>query len=205
MFDAVDSPRYTKLMSAQPQTKLTDEEYLAIEEKAEFKSEFYRGEMFAMSGGSPPHALIGGSIIALLWLAARAKGCKVYNSELKVRVARNGLYAYPDASVVCGEPQYAEGTTQVITNPAAVIEVLLPSTEAYDRGFKSAEYRKIPSLREYAFISQTEPRVEIYGRKANGEWGEFSEYVGLEAACRFHSLECTVQLSDLYSGVTFPS
>jgi Uma2 family endonuclease len=192
-------------MSAQPQTKLTDEEYLAIEEKAEFKSEFYRGEMFAMSGGSPSHALIGGSIVALLWPGARAKGCRVYNSELKVRVAHGGLYAYPDASIVCGEPQFAEGPPHVITNPMVVIEVLAPSTEAYDRGFKSSEYRKIPSLQEYAFISQTEPRVEIYARKTTGEWGEFSEYVGLEAVSTFHSLECAVQLSDLYSGITFPS
>ena len=190
-------------MSAQPQTKLTEEEYLAIEERAEFKSEFYRGEMFALSGGSLPHAEIGGTIIALLWPGVRAKGCKIYNSELKVRTQRGGLYAYPDATVVCGELQYAEGTTHVITNPTVVIEVLSPSTEAYDRGFKSSEYRKISSLKEYAFISQTEPRVEIYGRKSNGEWGEFSEYFGLDAAAKFHSLDCTISLADLYSGVSF--
>jgi Uma2 family endonuclease len=192
-------------MSAQPQTKLTDEEYLAIEEKAEFKSEFYRGEMFAMSGGSPLHALLGNAIGAELRTALKGQNCRAYNSELKIRVAKGGLYAYPDASVVCGAIQYAEGTSDVITNPTVVIEVLSPSTEAYDRGFKSSEYRKIASLREYAFISQTEPRVEIYGRKSNGEWGEFSEYVGLDAVCLFHSIDCTVALSDLFDGITFPS
>jgi Uma2 family endonuclease len=190
-------------MSAQPQTKLTDEEYLAIEEKAEFKSEFYRGEMFAMAGGSDLHALLGNAIGGELRSALKGRTCRAYNSELKVRVAHGGLYAYPDVSVVCGEVQFAEGTNKVITNPSVVVEVLSPSTEAYDRGSKSSEYRKIPSLREYAFISQVEPRVEIYGRKANGEWGEFSEYVGLGATCRFHSLDCAISLADLYDGVSF--
>jgi Uma2 family endonuclease len=192
-------------MSGQPQTKLTDEEYLAIEETAEFKSEFYKGEMFAMAGGSDLHALLGNAIGSELRVALRGKDLRAYNSELKIRVARGGLYAYPDVSVVCGQVQYAEGTNKVITNPTVVVEVLSPSTEAYDRGAKSSEYRKIPSLKEYAFISQTEPRVEIYGRKSSGEWGEFSEYVGLDATCRFHSLDCSVSLADLYADVDFTS
>ena len=159
--------------------------------------------MFAMSGGSPTHALLANAIGSELRIGLKGKSCGVYGSDLKIRVSRGGLYAYPDVTLVCGELQFAEGTTHVITNPAIVVEVLSPSTEAYDRGFKSAEYRKIASLREYAFISPTEPRVEIYGRKPSGELGEFSEYVGLDAVCRFHSLDCTVSLADLYTGVTF--
>jgi Uma2 family endonuclease len=192
-------------MPVQPQTRLTDEEYLAIERAAEYKSEFYQGEMFAMAGGSSNHSELSGSIIATLWPAARAKRCHIYTSDLRVRVARGGLYAYPDATVVCGEPQYAEGTTDVVTNPTILIEVLSPSTEAYDRGFKSSEYRKLPSLKEYAFVSQAKPSVEIYGRNAQGDWGVFAEYVGLDASCRFFSLDCTIRLSDLYADFVFPS
>lgn len=192
-------------MSAQAQTKLTDEEYLAIDRAAEFKSEFYGGEMFAMAGGSAVHSLLGIAIGAELRAVLKGSGCRTYNSELRVRVARGGLYAYPDTTVVCGELQYAEGTTDVITNPTVVIEVLSKSTEAYDRGFKSSEYRRIPSLKEYAFLSQTEPRVEIYGRNVDGEWGVFSEYVGLDATCRFASLDCRIRLADIYADVVFPS
>jgi Uma2 family endonuclease len=192
-------------MSARPQTKLTDEEYLAIEEKSEFKSEFYRGEMFAMPGGSPLHSRLSSTIGSEIYATLKGGPCGIYDSNLKVRVERGDLSAYPDLTVVCGEPKYVEGTTQVITNPSVVIEVLSPSTETYDRGSKSSEYRKIASLHEYAFISQTELRVEIYGRKENGEWGEFSVYEGTQAVCKFHSLNCSVRLSDPYAGIVFPS
>ena len=191
-------------MSAQPQTKLSDEEYLVIERAADFKSEFYNGEMFAMSGGSPGHALLGGAICAEFRTALKGSGCRSYNSDLRVRVARGGLYAYPDATVICGDLEYADGTTDVVTNPTVVVEVLSPSTEAYDRGFKSSEYRKIASLKEYAFLSQSEPRVEVYSRNDNGEWGVFSESVGLDAVCHFRSLDCAIRLADIYADFSFP-
>jgi Uma2 family endonuclease len=189
-------------MSAQPQPRLTPEQYLDAERAAEFRHEYYNGQIYAMSGGSYQHAQVIGNITGELHTSLKTRPCSVVPNDLRLRVSPDGLYTYPDVLVVCGEPKFADGRGDTVLNPALIVEVLSPSTEAYDRGFKSAQYRTIESLEEYALVSQAEPRVEVFRRQPGGHW-LLSEAVGLEAVCHFESLDCAVALAEIYAKVTF--
>src|SRR5439155_26498773 len=118
-------------MSAVPKTRLTPEQYLAIERKAEFKSEFYRGEMFAMAGGSEPPNAIKDNLIGELYARLKGSGCRSYSSDQRVKVSRTGLYTYPDIVIVCGKPELEDAKGDTLLNPQVVIEVLSDSTEKY--------------------------------------------------------------------------
>jgi Uma2 family endonuclease len=189
-------------MSALAHPRLSVEEYLKLDRSAEFKSEFYDGCMYAMSGGSPAHALIIPNVAAELRNALKQRSCTVYVTELRVRVTRNA-YTYPDIAVVCGTPRFADDQKDTLINPTLLVEVLSPSTEAHDRGMKFAYYRKLESLQEYALVSQSEPRVEIFRRQSSGDW-LLSESVGTDAFVRFESLDCRIALSEIYHQVEFP-
>ena len=139
---------------ALPLPRLTPRQYLQIERDAEHKSEYYRGETLAMAGGSPEHSEIAANLIGILRSRLSGKGCKVYTSDLKVRTEPDGLYAYPDVTVICGKPIRLEDDPHVIENPKVLFEVLSPSTEANDRGFKFQQYKHIESLSEYVLVSQ---------------------------------------------------
>jgi len=188
-------------MAAHPQPRLTPEQYLEIERSAEIRSEFYDGRMYAMSGGTWPHHKI---IIDLAFALQAAFGnrCSVVANGMRVRVAPDGLYTYPDVGVVCGPRKMADDRKDTLVNPTFVAEVLSPSTEAYDRGFKAAQYRKIDSLREYALVSQHEPRIETYVRGTSGDW-TFREFAGMNAICRFESMDCQVPMSGIFGNVDF--
>lgn len=190
-------------MSASPHPRLTEEEYLRIERAAEFKSEFYDGRMYAMSGGSSAHALIIPNLAAELRSALKQKACTVYVTELRLHVVPRGSYTYPDVTVVCGPPAFADNQKDTLLNPTLIVEVLSPSTEAHDRGLKFAQYRQIESLQEYGLISQSEPRVEIFRRQSSGEW-LLTEVTGLEAKTRFNCVDCEIPLLEIYHQVTFP-
>ena len=189
-------------MCAQAQPHLTPEQYLAAERSAEFRHEFYNGQTYAMSGGSFRHAQIIGNLTAELHTGLKKRPCSVVSSELRLRVSPDGLYTYPDVMVICGDPRFADDQRDTLLNPALIVEVLSPSTEAYDRGFKSAQYRTVESLEEYALVSQSEPRVEVFRRQAGAQW-LFSEAIGLESVCHFESLDCAVPLSEIYAKVAF--
>ena len=136
-------------MATQPKTHLTPEQYLEIERKAEFKSEYYQGEMFAMSGASYPHIGIVANAVASLHQQLRRGPCRPLSNDMRVRVTATGLYTYPDVVVVCGEPRFLDDTFDTLLNPTVIIEVLSESTEAYDRGQKFEQYRSLESLAEY--------------------------------------------------------
>ncbi|HLX42939.1 MAG TPA: Uma2 family endonuclease [Bryobacteraceae bacterium] len=189
-------------MSAQAQPRVTPEQYLEIERAAEFRNEFYNGRIYAMSGGSWTHAVVIGNFVRSLGNALDKRPCFVTSSDMRMCVSPDGLYTYPDIMVICGEPKFLDGRTDTVVNPALVVEVLSPSTEAYDRGFKAAQYRTVGSLKEYALVSQAEARVEVFRRKSAHEW-LMSEFVGVEAICRFDSVECEAPLADIYDKVTF--
>ena len=189
-------------MSAHPQPRLTPEEYLELDRASPFRNEYYNGHMYAMSGGSVPHAIIIGNLTRETGNALRGRPCFVAPSDLRVRVSPDGLYTYPDVVVVCGELKVLDGRNDTVLNPILIIEVLSPSTEAYDRGFKSAQYRTLETLQEYALVSQSEPRIEIFRRQSSGDW-LLSEAVGLEAVCHFDSVDSNVNLSEIYANVTF--
>jgi Uma2 family endonuclease len=189
-------------MSATPQTTITPEQYLELDRAAEFRSEYFDGCMYAMSGGTHVHALLIASLTAMLYGGLRKQKCSITASDMRLRVWPVGLYTYPDVMVLCGQAQYAQGGTDTLINPTLIIEVLSPSTEAYDRGFKFHQYQLIESLQEYALVSQKEPRVEIFRRQSGGDW-LLSDAKGLDAKCRFTSVTCEIELSAIYENITF--
>jgi Uma2 family endonuclease len=147
---------------------MTASEYLAWEREQVERHEFFRGEVFAMSGGSFRHSALAMAIGGELRAATRGSGCHVHSSDRRVVVTPGEHYVYPDVTLVCGPHEVAEGTSDVLVNPCVIIEVLSRSTEAYDRGDKWVAYQRIPSLCEYVLVSQTVPRIEIYRREGEG-------------------------------------
>ena len=189
-------------MSAAPKAYVTPEQYLAMERQAEFKSEYFAGEIYAMAGGSKEHNRISGDVFGLLWTQLRDRPCAVYNSDMKIRVAGDH-YAYPDVVVVCGEEEYEDEETDVLLNPTLIVEVLSPTTEAWDRGGKSEQYRQRESLREYVLVAQDRPHVERFARQVSGQW-LLTEGNGLEAVLSLPSIGCGLALAEVYRKVTFP-
>ena len=198
-------------MSASPKKKLTEIEYLAIENSAEFKSEFYDGVMYplhwdgvtAMAGANPLHNRIKENLIVDLGALFKRGPCQTYSSDQRVRVTESGMYVYPDIVVVCEPPEFAEEDANTLVNPQIVIEVLSPSTERYDRGFKFAQYRQQKTLREVIFIAQDEVRVERYVRQPDDTWvlTEFTDRVG---AFVLGTVSVRIPLADVYRGVELP-
>jgi Uma2 family endonuclease len=182
---------------------LAPEEYLAIERKAEFKSEYYRGRMYLMAGGTSLHALIIGNVGSELVLALKKnRGCRVYSSNLRVLVYALGFYTYPDLSIGCGDAEYSDEERDTITNPVVIFEVLSESTEAYDRGEKFELYRGIQTLREYVLISQAKAYVERFVRQDDHSW-KLYESSGMDSRLVLESLGCEIALSDIYDKVEF--
>jgi Uma2 family endonuclease len=188
-------------MSANPEPMITEEEYLERERAAEFRSDYYAGHVYAMSGGSWTHATLIHNVSRLLGNAFEGRNCSAKTSDMRVRVSGK-LYTYPDVVVVCGEPKFLDNRTDTVTNPVLIVEVLSPSSEAYDRGAKATQCRRMESLQELVFVAQIEPRVEIYRKRSANEW-VLSESAGLESTCRFDSVDCELPLAGIYDRVTF--
>ena len=180
----------------------TLEEYFAVEEASAIRHEYYRGRILAMAGGSYDHALIIGNAVFGLKSALRDKPCDVLPTELRLAADPDSHYTYPDVLVICGEPVFQLGSKHTVSNPVVIMEVLSPSTEAIDRGRKFADYRKLPTLREYVMISQHEPRVEVYRLGLGGQWTLF-EYIGLDTAVQLESLGVDLPMSEIYHRVNF--
>jgi Uma2 family endonuclease len=196
-------------MSTQPKTFITPEQYLEIERKAEFKSEYYNGEMFPLGGetvdmasASWAHNLLVGNAVGLLHEQLRSRNCCVAPSDVRIYVPATGLFTYPDAIVVCDKPQFQDDRRDTLLNPALIIEVLSPSTEAYDRGRKFEHYRSVASLKYYVLISADRMYLERYTRQPNGLW-LFESASKPEETVTFEAIGCSVKLSDLYEKVEF--
>ena len=177
-------------------------DYLALERSSEFKHEFFDGEIFAMGGGSPSHSLIATNFVGEMRQSLKGKPCVVYNSDLRVKVSSTGLYTYPDATIVCGEMQFDDDQRDTVTNPTVIVEVLSDSTEKYDRGRKSHQYRQIPSLNELILISQNEAHVERFVRQLEGQWLLIEER-DLGGSFNLSSMNVTIAMSELYRNVKF--
>jgi Uma2 family endonuclease len=194
-------------MSVQPVHRYTPEEYLVLEETAAHKSEYLNGIIYAMAGSTPSHALITVNAGAELRTHLRPKRCRVYSSDLRLKVEATGLFTYPDLSVICEPERYAEGIkARSLLNPLLIVEVLSDSTERYDRGIKFHHYRQIPSLKEYVLISQNAPHVESYLRQddeKNERW-TLTIATGMEAHLELQSVGITLALSDIYDNVVLP-
>lgn len=184
-------------MASLPDAPLTEEQYLRLERLAETTSEFYDGQMFAMAGGSPNHALLANSIGALLYRQVPS-GCRVFSSDLRIKVSSAGLYTYTDCSVVCGELQYSGDQQDVIVNPLLLVEVLSPSTEGYDRGKKFEFYRSIESLREYLIVHQDRQHVERHSKQDDGSW-LLRDHRGPDGLVAIARLNIQIPLAELYA------
>jgi Uma2 family endonuclease len=181
---------------------LSEEEYLELERKAEFKSEYYKGEIFAMAGAKRKHNAIVTALIATLYPLLKDKPCEVYPSDMKVRNKTDRFYTYPDVTVVCGKPEFIDDEDDVLTNPQVIIEVLSKSTESYDRGGKFALYRNIPSVKEYILVSSDERKIESFHRQGD-EW-VFRESTDRPGEIfRLQSMDVELALDAIYEKVEF--
>jgi Uma2 family endonuclease len=148
----------------------TFEDYLSVEEMSAVRHEFLDGEIFAMPGGTPEHAALSAAVVVLLGTRLEGRPCRPYSADLRIRVVATGLATYADATVICGDPIRDPASPTHVTNPGVIIEVLSPSTEAYDRGEKREHYQQIASLREYVLVAQDHPELEVYSRVTGGSW-----------------------------------
>lgn len=189
-------------MSTPPKSYLSPAQYLAKERKAEFKSQYYRGEMFAMAGASREHNLIVANLVGEIGNALKNRRYEVYPSDMRVKVTATGLYTYPDATVVCGDPEFEDEQFDTLTNPTVLFEVLSDSTESWDRGGKFRQYRDIPSLKEYVMVTQDRASVERYIRQTDGGW-LLQEIESIEASVQFDSINVLVPLAEIYRNIRF--
>jgi len=188
-------------MASVPKYYLSPEEYLALERAAEFKSEYLDGVVYALAGASKRHNLIVANIIITLGGQLKGRPCRVYPSDLKVRVPNSKGLFYPDVSVVCGDDEFADDEQDVILNPTLIVEVSSESTAAFDRGKKFLSYQQIGSLQEYLLISQDETLVEGYARQGNDTW-LYTKVTGLEGSLTLPSVNCELALKDVYDKAT---
>ena len=181
------------------QTHLTPGEYLAWERKQPFKNEYYNGQIIAMSGASRAHNLVTMNVANQLYNQLVDQECEVYANEMRVRASPTVSYFYPDVVVVCGEPRFEDDAFDTLLNPILVVEVLSPSTAAYDRGEKFEYYKQLASLQEYILISQNSVRVEHYCRQET-QWDR-NTFQRLEDVLSLASIECEVPLRAIYRRV----
>ncbi|MBU1665603.1 MAG: Uma2 family endonuclease [Gammaproteobacteria bacterium] len=176
----------------------SEAEYLAFEEASAIRHEYVGGEAYAMSGGTLRHNRIALNTASLLLSRLAGKPCQVFMSDVKLHVARDSAYYYPDVMATCGEQTGAANESQVVNDPLLVIEVISPSTEGTDRREKLAAYRHLPSLREYALISQDTQQVEIFRRQGDINW----LYITYEPGdmVEFAAVGVTLPIADLYAG-----
>jgi Uma2 family endonuclease len=189
-------------VSTQPKARITPQEYLELERKAEIKSEYLDGEIFAMSGATREHTKIVANITAELVSQFMDRPCEVYPLDMRTKVSPTGLYTYPDIAAVCGEPEFEDAHLDTLTNPQLIIEVLSDSTESYDRGKKFAHYRTIDSLREYILVSQTECRIERFSRHDDGSW-LYTEITDPNGSIELTSVACRLSVSRVYHKIDF--
>lgn len=183
-------------------TYITPEEYLERERKAETKSEYFRGEIFAVAGTSLRHSRLVTNLVINLGSKLRNSSCSVYMTDLRLLVSPTGLYTYPDVMVICGKEMLAPLDFDTVTNPSVIIEVLSESTKNYDHGRKFQSYRTIPTLTDYLMVEQDEMRVEQYTRQPDQRW-LLTEYKEPSAAIVLPSLGVEIALQDVYEKVDF--
>lgn len=181
------------------QTIYSPEEYLYLERKATFKSEYLRGGILAMAGASLAHTLITVDITTELNIQLRGKECKVVSNDLRVKTVQQVSYLYPDVVIFCGEPEFEDETFDTLLNPVIIIEVLSPSTEIYDRTEKFESYKQIATLKEYILVSQDKVKVEHH-QIQDSQW-KLREYQELQDTFTLSSIGCKLSLNDVYRRV----
>jgi Uma2 family endonuclease len=181
---------------------VSPEEYLEMERASVEKHEYYKGEVFTMSGASVPHNDIAYNINRLIAPFLHGKNCKIYGSDFRIHIPENSLYTYPDFSIVCGKAETSDVYTDNLTNPTVIIEILSKSTKGYDRGSKFHLYKSIRTLKEYITIDSLFVSVEIYTRQNNNSWN-LTEFKNLPDSFHITTIGLTLFLNDIYDDVSF--
>ena len=195
------------------ETLFTELEYLALERASEERHEFLDGLIYLMAGESPAHGTICTNLVMIVASQLRGTPCQAWSKDTKVRsgplpvtrYSMEGLFSYPDLVVVCGTPVYLDEYQHVLLNPQVIIEVLSPTTGAFDRGEKFKRYRThLESLTDYVVVAQDKPLIEHHRRQANGDWSVQS-FTNLADTVTLDSIGCTLGLRDVYDRIEFPS
>jgi Uma2 family endonuclease len=189
------------MASAALKTRYTPEQYLALERKAAYKSEYLDGYITSMSGASRAHNRIAGNFYRRISDQLENRPCEAYISDLRVCVNPTGLYTYPDVIVVCGAPEFLDDEVDTLLNPTLIALVLSPTTELYDRGAKFGHYRRLASLKEYVIIAQNQVLVERFVRQGD-DW-LLSAQNQLSEVLRLTSIDCSLPIREIYSRVSF--
>jgi Uma2 family endonuclease len=180
----------------------TPAEYLALEEIAEYKSEYHDGEIIPMTGGTTNHNEIAGNFYSHFKFAFRGQNYRIYMGDVRLWIPRYRRYTYPDVMVIEGTPIYEGTGTTTVTNPYLIVEVLSKSTASYDQGEKFRYYRSIPEFREYILIDQYSFHVEQFAKNAEGKW-VLTEYELQDSILPMESINFQISLSDIYEKVEF--
>jgi len=179
--------------------KMSIEEYLEMENASLEKHEYYKGEVFAMSGPKVPHNIIAGNLLGLLYEKLKGKPCRPFNSDQRIHVEKNTLFTYPDISVICGEVKTLNDDDWNVLNPTVVIEILSPSTKNYDRGEKFKLYRDIPTLKEYVLVDSESVHIEVFRLNEHNHW-ELEEYNSPAENLQMNTINTALLLSEIYEG-----
>lgn len=180
-----------------PRHLFTFAEYLELEEVARVRHEYYAGEIYAMAGGTPEHAAICAAVTRLLGNPLSGGACRVYSSDLRVRVLATGLATYPDVTVICGASERDPESRTHVTNPKLVVEVTSRSTAEYDRGEKLQHYQQIPSLQAVVIIDHEQPRIDLWSRSAGEAWR--TQRYGSGEAVPLEAIGCELLVDDVYA------
>jgi Uma2 family endonuclease len=178
--------------------KISIEEYLTFERGSHEKHEYFKGEVFAMSGAGPRHNIIFSNLFGEIVIKLKGKSCRPFGSDMRLHIPQSTLFTYPDISIYCGELNDDLEDDNAI-NPTVLIEILSPSTRDYDRGGKFKLYREIPTLKEYVLVDTESILVEVFRVNETGHW-ELEEYKSPEQTLQFTSLSISVALKDIYQG-----
>ncbi len=181
---------------------ISEQDYLEAERKAFEKHEYYKGEIFAMSGASFPHNKIFSNLIVDIGYKLKGKKCTPYGSDLRIHIPASSLYTYPDMSIICGEIEATDNKFDTATNPSVIIEILSPTTKDYDKGSKFTLYREIKTLKEYILVDSTSISVEKFIRNADNSW-QLTEFKLLSDVFSINTVNAGMVLSDIYEGVKF--
>jgi Uma2 family endonuclease len=180
--------------------KISVEAYLERENASMEKHEYYKGEIFAMSGAKVPHNIISRNFLIALGQKLRGKKCQPFGSDQRIHIQSNTLFTYPDISIICGEVMTLNNDDYNVLNPTAIVEVLSKSTKNYDRGEKFKLYRDIPTLKEYVLVDSETIHIEVFRLNENNHW-ELEEYDSIENFLSIKAIDEKIAISEIYEGV----
>lgn len=181
---------------------LSPDEYLEQERVAESKHEYFKGELVAMAGASLAHNRIVSNVIRKVGNLLEGTGCEILPSDLRISISSEQTFTYPDASIICGEPQMLDDRFDTIKNPMVIFEVVSPSTENNDRGRKFFFYMQIPAFKEYILINSTNIHITAGRKQADGSW-KFEEIKDMDSDLLINSIGHNVPLKEIYASVRF--